>query len=462
MLVLCSEQTSLPSRRKIQCTFPPPRSARAMSAVFPSPLLTVQPSRGLVDEKFQVVVKNLPPRQEVTLHSLHQSESNDFWEAFGHYVSDWKGTVKVSEDASVGGSYQGTEPMGLLWSMKPVPGSRTGLRLRKKDVRTPMVVQISVYRGHISHGFRETPALACAVAERWYMAPGVRRVDIEEKGVRGTLFLPPGPGPFPGVLDMWGWGGGLVEYRSALLASHGYVSMALEYLSPDPSRTFEVEFGYFETAFNIVREHPLVAADRVALFGLSFGTSVSLSMAAHSKVVHPKCCVCISGSHVHPVNKSIHEVFHDMSKYAHKTRVDENNQMIWRDVILPIPTDPEIKVDVGRIKCPVLLVVGLDDQNWPTEESAEDIAKMMMEAGNSHLLTTVSYPGAGHLIEPPYTPHFRSSNFLVIQTKEKVVLLWGGYPKPHADAQEDSWRRILEFLRQHLNQSQSTATASKL
>ena len=34
----------------------------------------------------------------------------------------------VMEDASRGGTYTGTEPMGLLWSLRPIPGSRHGLR----------------------------------------------------------------------------------------------------------------------------------------------------------------------------------------------------------------------------------------------------------------------------------------------------------------------------------------------
>ena len=29
---------------------------------------------------------------------------------------------------------------------------------------------------------------------------------------------------------------------------------------------------------------------------------------------------------------------------------------------------------VGRIKCPLLLVVGEDDQNWPAQESAVDVS----------------------------------------------------------------------------------------
>ncbi|XP_045064379.1 peroxisomal succinyl-coenzyme A thioesterase-like [Coregonus clupeaformis] len=427
------------------------------------PLLAVQPTRGLVDEVIQVVVRNLHPALSVTLRSLHRSEDKDFWEAFGHYISDDQGTVTVAKDASLGGTYEGTEPMGLLWSMQPVPGSRTGLRLRKMDVLTPMVVHISVYSGHMTEGFSKQSPLVTVVTERWYMAPGVCRIDIREHGVRGTLFLPPGPGPFPGVLDMWGGGGGLVEYRSGLLASHGFVSMALEYLFHDKHRTSDIDSKtYFEKAFRIVQEHPLVLKDRVALFGLCLGTSVTLNMAAYSKAISPRCCVCVSGSHVQQVNKSIHEVFTKMNEDRSKTRFDEEGCVISRDIILPIPTDPGEKVDMGRIKCPLMLVVGEDDQNWATVESAKDLSQMMRAAGNEHLLTILQYPDAGHLIEPPYTPHLRASNFIVPQIQQKVIMLWGGYPKPHADAQEDSWEKSLGFLRQHLYPNHDSVAKAKL
>ncbi|KAL4624900.1 bile acid-CoA:amino acid N-acyltransferase-like [Arapaima gigas] len=411
------------------------------------PLLTVQPSRGLIDEKIAIIVKYLPPYQEVTLHSLHQSENHDHWEAFGHYISDAKGTVTVAEDASVGGTYEGIEPMGLLWSMRPVPGSKPGLRLRKKNVQTPMVVQISVYNGHLSQGFWEEVALAGSTVERWYMAPGVRRVDITEDGVRGTLFLPPGPGPFPGVLDMWGSGGGLMEYRSALLASHGFAALALEYFPPEETMV-DIHLPYFEKAFRVLQEHPLVASKNVALLGLSLGSSICLSMAVYSEDVQPKCCVCVSGTHTCPVKTSFSPVS-DFLKNLGRISIDEKNRLIWRDIVLPIPTDPRVKIDVRKVKCPLLLVNGLDDQSWPTPESAEDIQQMMEKAGNSHLLTVLSYPGAGHLIEMPYTPHCHSSTFTV-KHSQYVMMLWGGRTKPHADAQEHSWGKILEFLQQHL------------
>ncbi|XP_042372301.1 peroxisomal succinyl-coenzyme A thioesterase-like [Plectropomus leopardus] len=74
----------------------------------------------------------------------------------------------------------------------------------------------------------------------------------------------------------------------------------------------------------------------------------------------------------------------------------------------------------------------------------------MRAAGNEHLLTRVTYAGTGHLIEPPFSPHFRSSNFRKVETGQKAMLLWGGRTKPHSDAQQDAWRKILAFLQQHL------------
>lgn len=54
---------------------------------------------------------------------------------------------------------------------------------------------------------------------------------------------------------MWGGGGGLVEYRAALLASHGYVSLALEYLPADEISSASEEVQYFEVCW-IVSQVP--------------------------------------------------------------------------------------------------------------------------------------------------------------------------------------------------------------
>ncbi|XP_033846215.1 peroxisomal succinyl-coenzyme A thioesterase-like [Periophthalmus magnuspinnatus] len=415
-----------------------------------TPLLSVAPTRALVDEKFKVRVKNLPAGLPFTLHSLHLSEDNDYWEAFGHYISNYNGTVCVSEHLSLGGTYTGKEPMGLLWSLRPVPGSRKGLRLRKKNVSSPLLYTISVYSGHLTEGFRDQAPLASVVTERWYMAPGVQRISIKENIVRGTMFLPPGPGPFPGLLDMWGGGGGLVEYRAAILASHGYAAFALEYINPGEMATAELEIEYFETAFNIVKDHPRVIPNKVGIFGLSFGATVAFYLASESNVVKPRCCVCINGHTIFSRGKSFAEQSGEMLRNAHLIRIDEDDNHMWRNLFL----SRDNTLDMEKINCPVLLVCGEDDQNVPSVEIADDIERTMHAAGKGHLLTRINYPGAGHLIEVPYAPHFRVTAFMQSRT-QKIMMLWGGQTKPHSDAQEDSWKKILDYLEHHLFSSPS-------
>ncbi|XP_068168596.1 peroxisomal succinyl-coenzyme A thioesterase-like isoform X2 [Antennarius striatus] len=414
--------------------------------------LSVLPSRGLVDEKFTVLVQKAPPGLQLTLHALHKCDDGHSWEAFAHYCTSAAGTINVSEDPSLGGTYSGVEQMGLLWSLRPVPGSRPWIGLRKVNAQSPMVFTISVYTGHQTEGFVGLVPLAGVEVERWYVAPGVQRIPVTEDGLSAVLYLPPGPGPFPGVLDLWGGGGKLVEYRAALLASHGFASLALDYLTPKVTLETGKLVGndYFEKAYRVLQQHPQVLGSRIAMIGLSFGTSMTLKMAAYSEVIKLRCAVCISGSHVQPVDGSISEIMSFLSGKAAKTRVTDDNQVIWRDLLLPIPTDPTLKVDMGRLRCPLLLVVGEDDMNWPSCESAADMKDMMQRAGNSHLLTVLQYPNAGHLIEPPYTPLTRASYFKSATSDKKAIALWGGQTVAHAHAQEDAWRKILVFLRENL------------
>ncbi|CAI5665774.1 unnamed protein product [Oreochromis niloticus] len=293
--------------------------------------LSVQPSRGLMDEKIIVLVQNALPGSQLTIRALHQCEDGHSWEAFGHYTADTTGTIDVSEDPSIRGTYSGVEQMGLLWSLRPIPGSKPGLRVTRPE------------------GFADLVPLSGVVVERWYMAPGVRRIPVTEGGLTATLFLPSGPGPFPGLLDLWGGGAQLVEYRAALLASHGFASMAIDYLTSK----FTMETGkmvdnqYFETAYRVLQQHPQVCGSKIAMIGLSFGTSMTLKMAIYSEVIKLSAAVCISGSHVQPVEGSVEEIMGFFQKNAGKTRFNEKNEAIWRDLLLPIPTDPSLKADSG-------------------------------------------------------------------------------------------------------------------
>ncbi|XP_036387775.1 bile acid-CoA:amino acid N-acyltransferase-like isoform X2 [Megalops cyprinoides] len=400
---------------------------RQRSSCSPAPLLMAMPTRALMDEPIMLEARHLPPHCPITIRARMRSEDGDLWEALAHYHADGRGVVNLSRDEAQGGSYTGREPMGLFWSLLPAPGEREGLRLRKRNVETPFTVRVSLLRGHVlpptalgcsrdARG-RDTQVqeeeLAAVTLERWYMAPGVRRVAIREGGVVGTLFLPPGPGPFPVVLDLWGMGGGLVEYRSALLASQGFASLALAYFGhrdiPGPLHRINVGDAYFL----------------------------------------PRCVIGINGP-MGSMNKLVDfggkgESFQEDQKHW---SYDEEGYVSFRGVSLPANIPPDHMVKIEDLRCPLLLIVGEDDLSCAAMENADKIEEGLQAAGKSHLITRLSYPGAGHLIEPPYSPNARSSLWSTRPTK--LITLWGGHLGPHAYAQEHSWKKILEFLDRHL------------
>lgn len=161
--------------------------------------ISVEPSSSLIDDKVRIVVSGLQPRQAVTLEANIEAENGEVFESHAHFIACKDGEVDVCNDASLGGSYSGVSPMGLLWSMKPAPGQRKGLRLIKRDVTKPFNVKLKCFHDHISpsKGSVQQP-LSSVTFEKWYLADGVKRVVLNDKRFRGTLFIPPGDGPFPG------------------------------------------------------------------------------------------------------------------------------------------------------------------------------------------------------------------------------------------------------------------------
>lgn len=76
---------------------------------------------------------------------------------------------------------------------------------------SPLVVNICVYDLvdiddlHTLHNLKSSGQLeknirASIVVRRWFMEPGAKRIPltVKEHGIHGTIFVPPGKGPFPG------------------------------------------------------------------------------------------------------------------------------------------------------------------------------------------------------------------------------------------------------------------------
>ena len=91
----------------------------------------------------------------------------------------------------------GVDPMGLFWSMAPLPDHPQNVRLVIRDVTKPLVINIAVFDGHVTPSddtvaMTSWKPLCITEVQRTFLAPGVRRIEVRKGRVRGTLFLPPG------------------------------------------------------------------------------------------------------------------------------------------------------------------------------------------------------------------------------------------------------------------------------
>lgn len=188
----------------------------------------------------------------------------------------------------------------------------------------------------------------------------------------------------------------------------------------------------------------------IGLLSVSKGAEIALAMACFLKQV--VATVCINGTNaiyefplrykdlvITPVPTFLERLQFDvlgagrLRHYRGNAR-DELNQKS----VLPIE----------KAQGSILFIVGESDECLNSKDCAEQALERLRSHGKNNGRMLV-YPGAGHLIEPPYTPLCYASP----QSKFSGLLLWGGEPVAHAAAQEHSWGEIQKFFREHLTQT---------
>ncbi|XP_076407161.1 acyl-coenzyme A thioesterase 5-like isoform X1 [Peromyscus maniculatus bairdii] len=404
------------------------------------------------DEPLSIAVHGLAPEQPVTLRAALRDEKGARFRAHARYRADAHGRLDLARAPALGGSFAGLEPMGLLWAMEP---ERPFWRLVKRDVQTPFMVELEVLDGHEPDGGR---LLARAVHELHFMAPGVRRVPVREGRVRATLFLPPGNGPFPGIIDIFGLGGGLLEYRASLLAGKGFAVLALAYYKYDdlPKSVKTLHLEYFEEAVNYLLRHPQVKGPGIGLLGTSKGAQLCLSMASFLKGI--TAAVIINGCMANVAGTLYYkdETLPPLGSNLNRIRVTKDGLKDTLDVLNCPLEGPDQKsiIPVERSDTTFLLIVGQDDHNWKSEFYANEISKRLQAHGKEKPLI-ICYPEAGHYIEPPYFPLCKAS----LHALYSMPVIYGGEPRAQAIAQVDAWQKLQTFFHKHLGGEMRTIPA---
>ena len=375
------------------------------------------------------------------------------------------GKVDLGRAPSVGGTYTDVEPMGLFWSMKPSSEMRRGVRLIKAKVEEPFEYEIFLLDGHLTVSSRQDltssgSPLANIKLHRFYQSPDVTAIPIRSGSIRGTLFLPREGGSYPGVIDMFGAAGGSIKTRAALLASRGFATLSLSYFGfEDLPKTIDLNLEYFEEAIEFMKSHPSVDQNGLGVVGVCKGANLAMEMALLSS--HVKAVVAINPYFYHDTGTlkrgGIEQNVWNPWYLIPKTTSRRNLVWLQRTEIFPTGNLSSIAWWTTKMMLPfqsrgpkqpsicslsVRMIMNTDPMNTGF------IARRMERFGKTNY-QVLSYPGAGHLIEPPYTPLCSESYFKHFN----LMFRFGGQPKPHSFAQENSWQNILSFLHRNISSS---------
>ncbi|XP_025071156.1 acyl-coenzyme A thioesterase 1 [Alligator sinensis] len=276
----------------------------------------------------------------------------------------------------------------------------------------------------------------------------------------GTHYLPgcsspaSGDGPFPGIIDLYGTGGGLPEYRACLLANHGFATLALAYYNYEdlPKEMTEFHLEYFEEAVNYMLEHPQVKGPGVGLLGISKGGELCVSMASFLKGITATVVINGAVANVGAVLRYKDITIPPLGFDRKRLKIDKSGLVDIVDTLnnpLEGPNQQSL-IPLEKADSCFLFIVGKDDRNWKSEFFAIEGAKRLLAHGKEKP-EIICYEGAGHYIEPPYFPMCEASMHLLVGS----TVVWGGEPKAHSEAQVDAWQKIQAFFHKYLSSNQS-------
>jgi dienelactone hydrolase len=339
--------------------------------------ISVSPQAGLVDQPVAVTVRGLPAGARATLTARARDTDGTTWSATAQFKATSAGTVSLGQP-SLGGSYTGVNPMGLFTLMTPPPGSAPDWFLYP-DAGYDVTLQATVGgRAAATATVQRQGPTAVGVAEQ--------RLRPARGGIYGNLYLPKHTaGRRPAVLVFGGSGGGLTtSMAAALLAAHGYPSLALAYFKAPglPQTLRNIPLEYFTGALGVLRAQRVVDRDHVLVAGESRGGEAALLLGAHFPQLVNGVVAGVPSSVVNPG-------WPDTTKPA------------WTVRGRPFPDPPgtaQAVIPVERIRGPILLTCGELDQVWPSCASTEAITARLRAHRFAHPVTALRYRDAGHLI----------------------------------------------------------------
>jgi dienelactone hydrolase len=239
-----------------------------------------------------------------------------------------------------------------------------------------------------------------------------RSLTVAKDGLYGIYYAPAGHRRAPAVLALGGSGGGAPYDMAALLASHGYPALALNYFQAPglPPTLSRIPLEYFARGLRWLGRQPGVDPRRLVVEGASRGGEAAMLIGS----AFPKL---------------VHGVIGLVPNYQTWGSIDGGAAWTYRGN--EIPADRLIRVE--RIDGPVLTASGGEDMVWSSSVNTDQIELRLTDHHFRFPHERLDFPQAGHDLDVPYKPQADPATF-------------GGTRRATAAAQVVVWKHILRFL----------------
>lgn len=424
-----------------------------------SPVLLVTPEITLIDAPVTLRLHGLPPGQNVSLRAWLDDTQGNRWASWARFRADAHGTIDVGTQRPEEGTYQDADPMGLFWSMNPLPLGERPRPFISSAERPLMVTLTAEVDGMLFMQKQLT---------RLFLGPGVRKVSLQGTPVVGSLFLPCSSNPCPGLLLLGGSSGAVLEQQAALLASHGYCALALAYFGKDrlPAELTEIPLEYFGQALQWLQNQEEVLPNKLAVLGISKGAEAVLLLASTFESI--KAVVSYAPSAVVYEGLAGSEENQNKSSWSYQGKslpflsqapspsllayeqqcLRENIPVAFRSRYLfsfeQRGRDEQAAIPVEKVNGPVLLISGQDDQMWPSEHFGFLVEQRLKQRGFPHDVLHLTYENAGHKIGIPFLP--TTTLHQTYHPVADILCAYGGTPAGNAFASAHSWQHLFVFL----------------
>lgn len=389
------------------------------------------------------------PSTQRPTHRLMRSEAV--------FVADPEGRVDLRTARPLRGSYTHADPRGLFWSMTPAADA---------GLVPPAPVDTTEVRFQLRAGeLRHTASVR--------LMPSLPEVQVRRaQGLPGAVFaVLPGDRKRPAVILLGGSeGGSMITHDAAPFASHGFAVLALPVFSPPdrsgareipelPAAWADMPVETLDKARAWLASQPEVDATRIAVHGTSMGALLGLLGAVHLPWVAAVVANVPSdlvwdgwGPGIELGQRSTFSVagrplpFVPLVGFEEEMQGHERKQpvILRRTFERGIAARPDLvakaRVEVERIRVPVMVIGAYDDQMWPSGQMAQNIVERRAQAG----LTTraLLYRDAGHLLyDKGYAP---TTGYNAGLRKS------GGTARSNAQAQAEVWPETIRFLKRAL------------